>query len=122
MQPITSISDRLIYLLKNKEFVKALTELFSEDVVSIDPLNPAPGGIKGLGVLIERERDFLTKVSILNLDISEAIHAGNYFSISLFMNFIMNGRKMILDELCIYKVCEGKIISQQFFIADAPLE
>ncbi|MBB5441218.1 hypothetical protein HDC92_004925 [Pedobacter sp. AK017] len=114
MQPITSISNKLIELLRNQDFIGAYQDLFSGDAESFDPLNPHPSPLKGLAKLVEREKQFLSKVSILNIDVSEAIHAGNYFTIRLFMQFRLNEKEMFIDELCIYKVADGKIIKQQF--------
>ena len=117
MRTITSISHRLIELLRKQEFVKAYTELFSADAESIDPLNPRPGGLKGLSKLIQAEEQFLSKVKIHGIEISEAIHAGSYFSISLVMSFHLEGKERVIDEICVYKVDQGAIISQQFFIS-----
>ena len=116
MRTITSISDRLIELLRKQEFVKAYTELFNAEAESIDPLDPRPGGLKGLAQLIKKEELFLSKVQINNIEISEAIHAGNYFSISLFMSFRLEDKEGSVDELCVYKVEQGEIVSQQFFV------
>ena len=117
MQTITSISQNLIKLLRNQEFVKAYNDLFSEEAESIDPINPRPEPLKGLSKLIEAEKLFLSRVEIQSIDISEAIHAGNYFTIRLSMGFFIDGKERNIDELCVYKVSEGKIISQQFFVS-----
>ncbi|SHL90827.1 SnoaL-like domain-containing protein [Mucilaginibacter sp. OK098] len=113
----TSISQTLITLLRNQEFLKAYQDLFSEDAESIDPINPTPGPIKGLAKLIELEKQFLAKAKIRAITISEAIHSEAYFSIRLFMQFDINGKESSINELCVYKVNAGKIISQQFFIS-----
>ncbi|WP_028295627.1 nuclear transport factor 2 family protein [Olivibacter sitiensis] len=117
MQTITSISRHLIQLLRNQQFVKAYEDLFSEDAESIDPINPRPEPLKGLSRLIEVEKLFLSKVEIYNIEISEAIHAENYFTIRFFIAFLIDGKKRNIDELCVYKVSQGKIISQQFFVS-----
>jgi hypothetical protein len=117
MSGITIISKRLIELVREREFVKALQELFSTEAVSIDPTRPGAEPVKGLSKLIEMERHFLSRVYICDIEVSEAIHAGDYFAIRMFMNFIIEGKERRVDELCVYKVSQGKIVSQQFFIA-----
>jgi hypothetical protein len=117
MKTITSISQNLIELLRKLEFVKAYNDLFSEEAESIDPISPRPGPLKGLSKLIEVEKQFLSRAEIHSIDISEAIHAGNYFTIRLFMIFSIDSNKRNIDELCVYKVDQGKIISQQFFLS-----
>lgn len=116
MQTVTSISENLIELLKKQEFIKAYEELFSQEAESIDPLYSASISSKGLKSLIERETAFLTRAKINKVDVSEPIHCGTYFTFKLSMNFSIEGKEHNLEELCIYKVSQGKIISQQFFI------
>lgn len=116
MQTVTSISENLIELLKKQEFIKAYEELFSQEAESIDPLYSASASLKGLTGLIEREKDFLMRAKINKVDVSEPIHYGAYFTFKLSMNFSIEGNAHNLEELCVYKVSQGKIISQQFFI------
>jgi len=116
MQTATSISESLIELLKKQEFIKAYEELFSQEAESIDPLYSASSSLKGLTGLIERERAFFTRAKINSVDVSEPIHCGTYFTFKLSMNFSIEGKTHNLDELCVYKVGQGKIISQQFFV------
>lgn len=116
MQTVTSISENLIELLKKQAFIKAYEELFSQEAESIDPLHSASPSLKGLTSLIEREKDFLMRAKINSVDVSEPIHAGAYFTFKLSMNFSIEGKEHDLNELCIYKVSQGKITSQQFFI------
>lgn len=116
MQPIASISNKLIELLRNQDFIGAYQDLFSDDAESFDPLNPHPSPLKGLAKLLEREKQFLSEVTILTLEVSDAIQAGNYFAIRLFMQFRLDEKEISIDELCIYKVADGKIVRQQFFV------
>jgi hypothetical protein len=113
----TSISQTLIRLLRNQEFLKAYHDLFSEDAESIDPINSKFGPIKGLAKLLELEKQFLAKAKIRAIEISDAVHSEAYFSIRLFMQFDIDGKEGSIDELCVYKVNASKIISQQFFIS-----
>ncbi len=117
MQQTTSISQTLIELLRKQQFLQAYTTLFSPEAISIDPLNAQNGPIKGLPKLIDLETKFLQTSTISHVKISEAIHSGNYFSIQLVMTFSIDGQQKKIDELCVYKVGNGKIISQQFFIS-----
>jgi len=117
MNTIQEIANRLIDLVGRREFVQAYEELYSDDAKSIDPLNPDQEVLKGLTALIDREKDFLSRTDIHQIKVSEPIIAGNYFTVSLIMDFTLTDRgKMFVDELCVYKVADGKIISQQFFV------
>jgi hypothetical protein len=116
MNTIPEISNRLTSLCNELKFVEAYTELFDDDAVSIDPIYKNEP-VTGLYNLIERERQFLSNVEIYDIKISDAIFAGSYFSIIISMHFTNKGQESkMLEELCVYKVDKGKIISQQFFM------
>lgn len=110
-----TIAARLVALLQEQQFVEAYEELFDANAISIDPMYQPD--LKGLDGLIEREKLFLSRVDIKKISLSEPIIAGNYFSISLSMDFSIAGQDKSISELCIYKVENEKIISQQFFIS-----
>lgn len=116
MTTITEISSRLASLCTELKFVDAYTELFSDHAESIDPVYKNEP-LKGLAHLIERERQFLLNAEIHDIKVSEALYAGNYFSVVISMDFTVKGQeRKKMEELCIYKVDNGKIVSQQFLI------
>jgi hypothetical protein len=118
MFTIHEIANGLKEMLSEQKFVEAYQLLFSEDAESIDPLNTSGQPLKGLTTLLNREKDFLSRItSIDKISLSEPVIAGNYFTMSLYMSFEVQGQgHMEVNELCVYKVKDGKIISQQFFI------
>ncbi|HEY2583490.1 MAG TPA: nuclear transport factor 2 family protein [Mucilaginibacter sp.] len=116
MNTIVEITNRLASLLNELKFVEAYFELFSEHAESIDPIYKNEP-LKGLAGLIEREKKFLTSAQIHDFKISEPIFAGSYFSVVISMDFTANGQeRRKMEELGVYKVENGKIVSQQFFI------
>jgi hypothetical protein len=116
MNTITEIASRLSALCSGLKFVEAYTELFSEHAESIDPVYKNEP-LKGLANLVDREKQFLAAAEIHHIKLSEPIFAGNYFSLIISMDFTRQGQeRKMLEELCVYKVENGKIISQQFFI------
>ncbi len=116
MNTITEIANRLASLCTELKFVEAYTELFSDHAESIDPIYKNEP-LKGLEHLIERERQFLSTAEIHDIKVSEPLFAGNYFSIIISMDFTVKGQeRKKIEELCVYKAENGKIISQQFFI------
>lgn len=116
MNTIVEITNRLSSLLNELKFVEAYTELFSEHAESIDPIYKNEP-LKGLAGLIEREKKFLASTEIHDFKISEPIFAGNYFSVVISIDFTTSGReRQKVEEIAVYKVENGKIVSQQFFI------
>ncbi len=50
--------------------------------------------------------------------ISDPVVAGNYFSIAWNMDAKMKGQeRMMMSEICLYRVKDGKIVSEEFFFS-----
>ena len=117
---VAQIAHRLAELCNQGNFEQAQKELFDNDAVSIEP--EAGGGFeketKGLDAIIEKGKKFGSMVEeVHGCSASDPIVAGNSFAISLNMDTTMKGReRSTLSELCVYKVKDGKIISEQFFM------
>jgi hypothetical protein len=116
MKTINNIAERLVELLNDGQFVQAYEELFDENTESIDPLYKDQP-VNKLSLLIEREKQFLSRATIHDIKASAPLIVGNYFVITLNMAFSVDEQEKQLGELCVYQVKEGKIISQQFFIS-----
>jgi len=117
MNSIEKIAARLVSLCREQKFVEAYKELFSEDAESIDPIYTNQGPSKGLINLIEREKQFLAKARIHDVTVSEPMLTLNYFAVRLTMDFTHEDRgRLTISELCVYRVKDGRIVSQQFFI------
>lgn len=110
------IASRLASLCSDHKFIEAYTELFAEDAVSIDPIyNNEP--LTGSHNLVERERQFLESTDVHDVKVSDAIFSGSYFSVVISLHFTpKGGESKMVEEIAVYKVDKGKIVSQQFFI------
>jgi ketosteroid isomerase-like protein len=111
------IADRLVELCRQGQFEQAQTELFADDAVSIEP-NGAPVEVaEGLDAIQEKGREFMLGVETIHgIVISEPIVADSYFTVSMELDTTMKGRGRVrMEELCVYEVADGKIISEQFF-------
>ena len=112
------IAERLTELCRQGKFETAQKELFAEDVVSIEP-NASPEfekETKGLQAIIEKGHKFNDMVETMNsVTLSEPIVANNSFALTMHLNAVMKGHgPMDMNELCIYKVKDGKVISEEF--------
>src|ERR1700761_1907218 len=116
MNTITEIASRLSSLCASHQFVDAYNELYSEHAVSIDPIYKNQP-LEGLVQLVERERQFLAATEVHEVHVSEPMFAGNYFCVVISLDFTPKGQeRKRVEELAVYKVENGKIVSQQFFI------
>jgi hypothetical protein len=112
------IAAKLKELCDRGDFKGALNELFSADAVSIEP--EAGGGFeketKGLPAIHKKGEQWTAMVEAFHgITISEPLIAGNSFALAMSIDATMKGRpRGTMNELCIYKVKDGKIISEEF--------
>ena len=114
------IANRLKELCGKSDYETAQRELFAEDAVSIEPeSSPAfEKETKGLPAIIEKGGKFNSMVEEMHgITLSEPVVAGNSFALSMRLDAVMKERgPMDSTELCVYKVKDGKIISEEFFM------
>ena len=120
MMTTQQIADRLAELCGKGDFEKAQKELFADDAISIEPhASPAfEKETKGLDAIIEKGKKFESMTRELHeVTISDPIVAGNAIAFKLMMMITMKDRpKEAWEEICVYQVNDGKIISEEFFI------
>lgn len=114
------IAARLSALCSTGEFEKAQKELFAHDAISIEPLE-TPEFKKetvGLDAILEKGKKFESMVEKMHhLVISEPLIAANSIALTLGMDVTMKGKgRMNMTELCVYKLKDGKIVSEEFFM------
>src|SRR5450432_621159 len=114
------IAGRLVILCRQGQFETAQKELFSKDIISIEP-NATPDfekETKGLDAIIEKGHKFDSMVEKMHLlEVSEPMLVGNSFSCTLHMDATMKERgHMDMTELCVYEIKDGKIIKETFFM------
>lgn len=114
------IAKRLAELCRQGKWEAAQKELFAEDAVSIEPYaTPAfEKETKGLSAIIEKGHKFDAMVQELHrVEVIEPIVASNAIAFKLVMEVTMKERdRESWEELCVYTVKDGKIISEQFFM------
>lgn len=112
------IADRLVSLCRQGQFETAQKELFAADVISTEPYDtPAfPRETNGLNALLEKGRAFTSLIEqVHSMSVSDPLVAGNSFACAMQLELTIKGHgRLKNDELCIYGVKDGKIISEQF--------
>lgn len=114
------IAERLVELCRLGQFEAAQQELYADDVISIEPY-PTPGfekETKGLEANLEKARKFDSMLEATHsIKVSDPLVTGNVIAFVLEMDVTMKGSKRdAFDELCVYQVKDGKVISEQFFM------
>ena len=114
------IAERLVALCREQKWEQAQSELFAADAVSIEP-HATPGLDKettGLPAIIEKGRKFTQTVETMHsLTVGDPIVATQSFACIMKLDVTMKGQgRMNMSELCVYKVKDGKVISEEFFV------
>ena len=116
---IPQIAHRLAELCNQGKFEEAQKELYADDAVSIES-DPGPNfeqETKGLGAIIDKGKKFNEMIEESHgCGTSDPVVGGNSFAIALNMDVTMKGQpRSTFSEICVYKVKDGKIISEHFF-------
>lgn len=114
------IANRLVELCRKGDFEKVQTDLFAEDAMSLEQeASPAfEKETKGKAAIKEKGQKWNSMVEEMKgITLSDPIVAGNSFALTMHMNVVMKERgPMDMTELCVYKVKDGKIVSEEFFM------
>jgi hypothetical protein len=112
------VANRLVRLCRDGKNVDAINELYDEHVISLEP-EGAPMEQKTIGrdaVLAGTNRWFSSVEELHNVDISNPVVAGNFFACGMNIDATYKGQgRNVMDELCVFEVNDGKIVTSQFF-------
>jgi hypothetical protein len=114
------IANKLVAHCRKAEWEAAQKSLYSPGAVSIEPYDTPefPKETKGLDAIIKKGHMFSSMVEKSHgIEVSDPIVAGNSIAFKMTMDVTMKGKgRMKSDELCVYEVKDGKIVSEQFFV------
>lgn len=111
------VANRLVELCRKGDIVAAQEELFADNIASIETGGPQPGTVMGKTQVIEKGKQFAAMIEEVHGSmISDPVVAGDWFSISWFFDVTIKGHgRSPMQEICVYKVKDGKVVSEQFF-------
>lgn len=113
-----NIAARFDELAAQEKWFDIQDELFADDVISIDPSSsPYFGYAEGKAAVRQKGMDWVKKIEAAHeLHTSPSITAGAYFSVGRRVDITVTGfGRIVLDEIMLYRVKDGKIVSEQFF-------
>ena len=112
------VANQLVQMCRDGKIEEAKQELFTEDTLSIEPAEGMlPKETKGLKAIQKKAELFISMVEqFYGSTITDPVVAGDYFSVGWDTDIQMRGEeRKISCEICLYKVKDGKIVSEQFF-------
>ena len=114
------IADRLVELCRAGEYERCYDELYAEDAESIEMPAMAGGAIgdaRGLAAIRAKSKAWSDGVEAIHDSVvGDPQVAGNWFCVPMSLDVTFkDGRRVRMDELCVYQTREGRIVREQFF-------
>ena len=112
------IADRLVDLCRKGEYETCYQELYSPEIVSIEPEHaPGPSIVHGLEGIAEKGKKWKEMTEEFHgSSVGDPIVSGNHFSCAMMVDVTFKGQgRMKMEEICVYTVKDGKVVSEQFF-------
>lgn len=114
------VADRYKELAKENAWDKIQDELFASNAKSIEPAYAAEQGmpsVEGIDAIKKKGQQFNEMVEEMHGGYcTDPVVAGNFFTVAMGMDVTMKGQgRTKMDEIVVYEVKDGKIVSEQFF-------
>ncbi|NNC95540.1 MAG: nuclear transport factor 2 family protein [Chitinophagales bacterium] len=109
------IIENLIQHCRNGAWNEAQDELFAQDAISVELAEN--GTTKGLESIKKKADWFAENFEVHSIQVSDPLIAGDTFAIRISLDTTnkKDGKRTPMDELCVYEIRNGKIISERFF-------
>lgn len=111
------IANRLVELCRQGQFEQAIQELYSPEIVSIEPSGAPMERVQGFEQLAEKAKAFGDMVEETHgMEVSDPVVADNFFTCAMIMDVTFKGApRNKIEEICLYQVKDGKVVLEQFF-------
>lgn len=121
MMTTPEVANRYYALMLENKRAQIVDELYGQDILCKEPEHALAIGIptitKGLKAVKSKAKARAEMIAEIHGDFcSEPIIAGNFFSVVLGRDITLKGKpRMNLQEIGVFEVEAGKIVSEQFF-------
>jgi hypothetical protein len=111
------VANRLVELCRKGQILESQQELFADNVTSHEPAHSNQPAAIGKEAVLAKGKHFASLIEKRHSgSFEDPIVAGNYFSFVCKLDADLKGiGKVVWDEICVFGVQNGKIISEQFF-------
>ena len=113
----TEIAESLVELCRQGQNKKAIETLYAEQAVSIEPDSAPIRRVEGKTGILQKGASLNEMIEQWHgVTVSDPLIAGNFFSVAMSMDVTYkDGNRVKAQEICVYQVAEGKIVSEQFY-------
>ncbi|WP_020531515.1 nuclear transport factor 2 family protein [Flexithrix dorotheae] len=117
------VAQKLVNFCRKGQYTEAQDELYSKDIVSIEPKGTPTERAEGIAAIKAKAEQWSSMVEEVHSNvISDPVIAGNFFSIAMKTEATFKGMgRQTMEEVCVYEVKNGKVVTEQFFFTPAPM-
>ena len=113
------VANQLVKLCSQGKFQEATENLYSADIVSVEASAP-PGQSresKGIEAVKSKGEWWAANHDVHSVKVEGPLVAGSHFAVTfeLDVTFKPENKPFHMEEVAVYKVAEGKIVSEEFF-------
>jgi len=115
---IETLVNRFEELARQEKWFDIQDELFAEDVKSIEPAgSPYFNNATGKEAVRKKAKEFVERIEAVHgTYTSQPVVGGSFFCVGRGVDLTVKGHGHVkIDQLMVYQVADGKIISEQFF-------
>ena len=116
---INEIAKNFVDWRNSDNAAKLRTELYSPDIESIEDGNTSEiGHVKGMEGLKKKGAGLSQDFEVHNIKASSPVVADNFFSVKFEIDTTnkKSGKRSTLSEIGVYKVEDGKIVKEHYFM------
>jgi len=113
------VAEKLVALCSEGKALEAIETLYSADIVSVEAMS-MPGGsreMSGIEAVKGKANWWMSEHEVHSAGVEGPLVSPQHFCVR-FKYDVTNkpsGRRMMMDELAVYQVKDGKIIREEFF-------
>ena len=114
------IGKKLVSFCKEGENVKAINELYADEIVSLEAMqSPEGGGDKAQGIeaIRRKNKQWDESMQVHSMDVQGPFPLGDRFAVHFKFDATekKTNKRMKMEEVGLYTVKNGKIIKEEFF-------
>ncbi len=116
------VADKLVNYCRKGEFEEATKELYAPSIISVEPKGTPTERAEGIEAVIKKGIEFGNMVEEMHgVEVSDPVVADKFFSCKMAMDVTFKGvGRITMEEVCLYKVEDGKITYEEFFYTPDP--
>lgn len=113
------IGQKLVEFCKNNENLKAVNELYADEIVSLESMASPEGTdqAQGIEAIRRKNKQWEEEMEVHSMDVQGPFPLGDRFAVHFKFDATerKNNKRMKMEEVGLYTVKDGKIVKEEFF-------